>query len=296
MKYFLAICSLIHISLFGYQYTLSIGAMFKNEAPWLKEWIEYHRVIGVEHFYLYNNDSSDEFRAVLDPYIQQGIVDLIQWESIPEHWRDKNPIDWTHDPATWIVHWVGYQCGAYDDCMQRSIGVSKWVAIVDIDEFIFPAKGPGEGTGYFKELLETLPFQVGSLALLSTNFGTSRVERILDGALMIESLVRRGPEPDMSQSFVLVNGSVANNGTTKCLYRPEAARSCYAHYGGLHEGFERRNLSPRDVRLNHYYTRDREDCRKRRIGQLDVCERYLNAVFDDSMLPFAPLVKKAMEK
>jgi hypothetical protein len=54
--------------------------MFKDEAPWLKEWISYHHnILGVEHFYLYNNDSSDDYREVLRPWIDQHIVELIDW-------------------------------------------------------------------------------------------------------------------------------------------------------------------------------------------------------------------------
>lgn len=39
---------------------LSIGAIFKDEAPYLAEWIEFHRLVGVEHFFLYDNLSTDE--------------------------------------------------------------------------------------------------------------------------------------------------------------------------------------------------------------------------------------------
>lgn len=35
------------------RYYLSIGAIFKDEARFLDEWIEFHLGIGVEHFYLY---------------------------------------------------------------------------------------------------------------------------------------------------------------------------------------------------------------------------------------------------
>ena len=36
------------------KHQLSICAIFKNEAKFLKEWIEYHRLVGVDHFYLYD--------------------------------------------------------------------------------------------------------------------------------------------------------------------------------------------------------------------------------------------------
>ena len=41
------------------KFYVSICAIFKNESMYMKEWIEYHRIIGVDHFYLYNNFSSD---------------------------------------------------------------------------------------------------------------------------------------------------------------------------------------------------------------------------------------------
>jgi hypothetical protein len=31
---------------------LSICAMYRNEAPYLREWVAFHRLMGVERFYL----------------------------------------------------------------------------------------------------------------------------------------------------------------------------------------------------------------------------------------------------
>ena len=39
------------------RYNVTICAIFKNEAPYLREWIEFNRVVGIEHFYLFNNNS-----------------------------------------------------------------------------------------------------------------------------------------------------------------------------------------------------------------------------------------------
>ena len=74
-----------YIELFGrkdkreMKYRLSLCLIFKNEAPFLKEWIDYHTIVGVDHFYLYNNNSDDNYKEVLEPYIRQGIVTLIEW-------------------------------------------------------------------------------------------------------------------------------------------------------------------------------------------------------------------------
>ena len=38
---------------------IAICAIFKDEAPYLLEWIAFHRMIGVDLFVLYNNGSND---------------------------------------------------------------------------------------------------------------------------------------------------------------------------------------------------------------------------------------------
>jgi hypothetical protein len=60
------------------KYKLSIIAIFKNEGMNLKTWIEHYIWQGVEHFYLINNDSDDNFMDILKPY-----MDLITLYNIP---------------------------------------------------------------------------------------------------------------------------------------------------------------------------------------------------------------------
>lgn len=94
------------------KYQVTICAIFKDEGIFLKEWIEYHLLIGVEHFYLYNNFSSDHYKQVLDPYIKKDIVTLIDW-----------PVKYG-------------QLSAYYDCYNKYSLESQWIAYIDIDEFI----------------------------------------------------------------------------------------------------------------------------------------------------------------
>ena len=42
-----------------FPYDLAVVAIFKDEAPYLREWLDYHLLAGVEYFYLYNNGLSD---------------------------------------------------------------------------------------------------------------------------------------------------------------------------------------------------------------------------------------------
>ena len=73
-------------------------------------------IIGIEHFYLYNNFSSDNYLEVLEPYIQAGEVTLTDWP-VPQG-----------------------QMSAYQDCFNRFRDETNWLAFIDIDEFIIPNK------------------------------------------------------------------------------------------------------------------------------------------------------------
>jgi len=55
---------------------VSIVSIFRDESKYLKEWIEFHLLVGVDKFYLVNNNSIDNFNEVLSPYILSGVVEL----------------------------------------------------------------------------------------------------------------------------------------------------------------------------------------------------------------------------
>lgn len=96
------------------KYFLSECAIFKNEAKYLVEWLEFHLMMGVEHFYLYNNSSTDNYQEVLDEYIRKGVVTLIEWPEIPG------------------------QLSAYKHWYDHYRSESNWATFIDIDEFICP--------------------------------------------------------------------------------------------------------------------------------------------------------------
>ena len=43
----------------------TIGAVFKNEAHIMKEWIDHYLFHGVDHIYLINDNSNDKFLDIL---------------------------------------------------------------------------------------------------------------------------------------------------------------------------------------------------------------------------------------
>lgn len=99
------------------KYTLSICAIFKNEAPYMKEWMEYYILMGVDHFYLYDNNSDDNYLEILKPYIDQGIVTFQQWPDIPG------------------------QISAYRHWYEHYRHETNWCTFIDLDEFLCPLYG-----------------------------------------------------------------------------------------------------------------------------------------------------------
>ncbi|MFZ4099752.1 MAG: glycosyltransferase family 92 protein [Chlamydiia bacterium] len=102
---------------------LAIASKFRNEAPFLREWIEYHRLMGVGHFWLYNDRSTDDWELILSPYVEKGIVDVFNW---PKPVEEEN-------------HCYS-QVRAYQDALCRALGIAEWVALIDIDEFLVPMR------------------------------------------------------------------------------------------------------------------------------------------------------------
>lgn len=100
---------------------LAACAIFRNEAPYLAEWIDFHRLVGVDRFFLYDNGSDDGSLAVLAPYIAEGWVSVEPW---PMPFRL---------PAARL---------AYADCLARARGRTRWLTCLDIDEFLFAPQEP----------------------------------------------------------------------------------------------------------------------------------------------------------
>ena len=44
----------------------SLCAIAKNEDHYIEEWLCFHRAVGVQHFFIYDNDSVKSLRELLD--------------------------------------------------------------------------------------------------------------------------------------------------------------------------------------------------------------------------------------
>lgn len=142
---------------------LSICAIFKDEAPYLAEWIEFHRLVGVERFFLYDNLSADGGREVLEPWVRAGAVSISDC-SIPFE--------------------QGGQGWAYADALERARGRTRWLAFIDLDEFLF-----SPGLTLLPDVLGEYEGHPGVVVNWQV-YGSSGLTAKPDG-LVIESFVKR---------------------------------------------------------------------------------------------------------
>jgi hypothetical protein len=261
------------------QFQLSTCAIFKNEAPFLKEWIEFHKLQGCEHFYLYNNNSTDTFLEVLKPYQEANEVTLIDWPYTYPHGN--------HD------QWFAIQTSAYMDCIEKFGKENVWIAYIDIDEFLFSPLGiklPAVLKPYF---------QKGAVGVYWRVFGTSGVEELAEHQCLIEALTR------CSDLNCVVNRCC------KFIVRPDCVTGCTSPHRFLLENpytaarIDRqrcRGSTPVDLFLNHYWLRtekylrehkQRSEAARNRTGALkykNLCEQCQ----DTTILQFVPALRQAL--
>lgn len=221
----------------AYEYDLTVCCIFQDEAPYLKEWIDYHRKLGVDHFILYNNSSTDDWEKVLHKYIKKGVVEVVDW------------------PNLWPDLFFGYHCQpyAYKDCISKMLGKTEWLAIIDTDEFIIPMQDKN-----LKKCLKNHYSIASAIFVNWLQFGTSGIH-LPEGYPILPYLTKCS---DRSHEW---------NKIGKTIIRPEAFHDMgdphfcilkpgfeYSDGDGWHHGYDWKHHEAL-IRINHYTFRD-ENC------------------------------------
>ena len=257
--------------------SLAIVAILKNEGPYVLEWVEYHRSIGFQKFFLYNNDSTDNVKELLAPYIQAGIVELIPWSGQTR------------------------QMDAYNDALNKHIRDCKYIATIDLDEFITFGN-----QGTLAWLNQHIVNGVSGVGINWLIFGSSGRKNKPDG-LVLESYTQRS------------EASFKKNLHTKIIVDPRRVLGyCNPHFAVPLLGYHAINVSDEPMSgpfspstqsdvpplVYHYFCKSLEEfALKRSRGMADnpnirdrsdFTEHDRNEVTDASMLPKAAEVKKRL--
>lgn len=229
-------------------YKIVLCAIFKNEAPYILEWIAYHRAIKVDHFVIYDNESTDGTQKILKQLERAGIITYVYWPSKPD--RDN-------------------QSDAYRDATQIFLGKCEWIGFLDGDEFIVPHRHRD---------LHSFLYNYQNVAGIAINwkiFGSSEHTSKIDG-LVMERFTR------CAASDFSVNGhfktiakidSIEDVAIHICKFKKNHQKYVYP---------DRKTVAPDSVghgthidhsliQVNHYFTKSREEWElKRARGKANV--------------------------
>ncbi len=142
------------------QYFFTVGAIFKNEAAIMHEWISHYLLEGADHIYLVDNGSSDEYETIVQPFIDRGQVTLML--NAKRHAQQE------------ILH----------NYFLPLRLLSEWMLAVDLDEFMYARSGT------ITEILRQVPEQVASVRVPWKMYGSSGHKQQPPGSV-VRGFVRR---------------------------------------------------------------------------------------------------------
>ena len=264
-----------------YKYHLAIVAIAKNESEYISEWLAYHKLQGVEKIFLYDNDSTDNMREVLEPYIADGFVDYNE------------------------IHGKYKQFEAYTNAINRFGHLSKYMAFIDCDEFMMPVDSDSSllkiiDNAFAKDK------NAGGLGINWCVYGSSGHKTKPQTGIVMENYTHH--------SFV----NYERNYTIKSIVKPYCVKGfSHPHYPEYKPGFFGINFQGEiipywcneiseyvGIRLNHYYCKSKEEyIRRISLGRVDIpgvrtmdyfYKDDRNEVNDEAMLIYCHDVKLIM--
>ncbi|MDR2117375.1 MAG: glycosyltransferase family 2 protein [Planctomycetaceae bacterium] len=218
------------------QVYLTLGAIVRNQAHYIKEWLGFYYLMGVERFCIALHHCTDETEQRIKELPFQKQIELFTIRGDSQH----------------------VQMGTYKKLHEMYGSSTKWMLFIDSDEFMFPLK-----VNSLSELLQRYE-KCSSLSVSQRMFGHSGLVLRPDG-LSIESFIwATHPEND------------GNDRAIKSIYQPKYLHAFYSpHFQICHtlpqvlpnkKTFKLENhclletMPMQDiVRYNHYFTRSMED-------------------------------------
>lgn len=265
---------------------LSIACQAYNEGPYLKEWIEYHRIIGVQRFYFYDNGSDDDTTEILEPYIRDGIV--IYYKAFG-----------------YGAHTQRMQTSIYNDAVCKYRYQTYWLALIDLDEFLLPI----EKDNIVEILKDYEGYPAVALNWLCFDTNSNKTKPTKHGGLVTANYTRVSKEYDIKVNKHIK--SIVN--PRKVAYVPSVHYAVYNNkdycvsetFEPVHGPFTKHHSSSK-IRINHYFTKSEEEYLKRNSMQPGrnrlkehnewwlVDHDFEETTEDTAILKFLPKLKSAL--
>ena len=96
---------------------LSVGAIFKNEAHGMREWVRHYLFHGADHIYLIDDGSTDMYQEQIQEFIDKNQITLFKtggWD-----------------------YYLGRQRDMYNTFILPRLKESEWWLLCDLDEYVY---------------------------------------------------------------------------------------------------------------------------------------------------------------
>ena len=237
-------------------YDLALVAILKNEGRYIKEWLDYHLLAGVDHFFLYDNDSSDDYNEIIAPYVAAGLVTSVYMPG------------------------GSAQFAAYSFALRDWRFFCRHMAFIDLDEFIYPKTGQSIVEAV-DEIL-TLDKQAAGVAINWQMFGSNGQEHADFSRGVLERFTRRAP---VDWVVPIPHRDIpGGNSQIKTVLNPRKVYTFFnghnplyygANYainevGGRVDSYYNEPVTAEKIAVNHYNVKSREEhLRKVARGRAD---------------------------
>lgn len=222
-----------------FKYYCSACLIIRDENEYLEEWLRWHIGQGVEHFYIYDHGSKQPVREFLKT-LDKSIADRV---TVTE----------------WKGHHTDAQPDAYNDCLKRRRGESRWIAFIDTDEQIRVKTGQT-----LPEFLKGYEEYAGLFAIWITYGANGRVKQtdeplrerfteVSHGDKWAEKVGKLIAQPIYMSEAVIHNGKAADG----FIIVDEHKRRIYDY--ALTTDTPTRDL----ICVDHYYTKSLEEWTKK---------------------------------
>jgi hypothetical protein len=225
---------------------MAVVTMLKDEETYVDEWLLFHRSVGVSHFFIYDNGSTDRTESIVRARLSPDELTLLPWAG--------RMVDMSAGAQ------LNNQVVASAHAILNFGSAFKWMAFIDVDEFLLPKTG---------STVEEALGQAGGFPNISLPwhmFGTSgHMTRPQGGVL--NNFTKRAAQPISGRK---------NATNFKCIIDPcEVTEVSVHHFETRQYGdrtcndagvvFSRRDrktpsfYSSKNLQLNHYYTKSTEE-------------------------------------
>ena len=252
-------------------YDLAVVAIMKNEEPYVKEWLDYHLLAGVDHFYIYDNDSTPEFKKILQPYIDAGIV---TYTFYPGHNR---------------------QTESYNDAFKNFRYKCRYMAFMDGDEYILPKSKPTIPE-VIDEVLKGRAYAAG-LSVNWVMFGSNGLEKADYSRGVLERFTKRANGVNHHVK------AVADPRKVRCVESAHFVNFFIGNYsvnenGGITFRHFNEEKTADKIEMHHYHLKSREEYENkikrgnadnypaRTIQNFIDWDKGQNDVFDDGIIKY----------